>query len=72
MLTDAVRVEILRSVGYTVDVIEFVDFAHSPKNIMLRAQLNGNNAADLNSVKSLKQKYKFNQALLNLVTKKDN
>ena len=40
LLTDAVRVEILRAKGYSVDVIEFVDFAHSPKNLMIRAKFN--------------------------------
>ena len=37
LLTDAIRTQILRAMGYSVDVIEFVGFEHSPKNIMLRA-----------------------------------
>ena len=37
LLTDACRADLLRSEGYHVDVVEFVDMAHSPKNIMLRA-----------------------------------
>ncbi|MDD4290958.1 MAG: SAM-dependent methyltransferase [Clostridia bacterium] len=36
LMTDAIRVKLLRALGYKVDVIEFVDFEHSPKNIMLR------------------------------------
>ena len=68
LLTDAIRVEILRAKGYSVDVIEFVDFAHSPKNLMIRAKLNSNKKT-LNSLKELKEKYKFNQALLELQTK---
>ncbi len=36
-LTDALRVEILDACGYKVDVVEFVDTSHSPKNVLLRA-----------------------------------
>ena len=36
LLTDAIRAAVLEDEGYDVDVIEFIDFAHSPKNLMLR------------------------------------
>ena len=36
LLTDSIRAAVLEDMGYTVDVIEFIDFAHSPKNLMLR------------------------------------
>lgn len=65
LLTDSIRAEVLRAKGYSVDVIEFVDFAHSPKNIMLRAKLNSTKKS-LDNVKNLQKKYKFNQTLLNL------
>ena len=38
ILTDAIRADLLRASGYSVDVVEFVDMAHSPKNVLLRAQ----------------------------------
>ena len=38
LLTDAIRCEILKNHGYRVDVLEFVDFSHSPKNLMIRAK----------------------------------
>ena len=41
LLTDAIRSDVLADMGYKVDVIEFVDFEHSPKNIMLRAVRTG-------------------------------
>jgi hypothetical protein len=40
-LTDAVRASVLRLVGYRVDVIEFVDSKHTPRNSLLRAVRTG-------------------------------
>jgi len=39
ILTDAIRCEVLKDHGYEVDVVEFVDFEHTPKNSMIRAKL---------------------------------
>ena len=40
-LTDAMRASILRLAGYRVDVIEFVDSKHTPRNTLLRAVRTG-------------------------------
>jgi len=40
-LTDALRAAILRLTGYRVEVIEFVDSAHTPRNVLLRAERTG-------------------------------
>ncbi len=40
-LTDAVRASVLRLVGYRVDVIEFVESQHTPRNTLLRAVRTG-------------------------------
>lgn len=40
-LTDALRAQLLRSRGYRVDVMEFVDSAHTPRNTLLRAVRTG-------------------------------
>jgi hypothetical protein len=37
VLTDALRADVLRLLGYRVDVIEFVDSRHTPRNVLLRA-----------------------------------
>lgn len=37
ILTDAFRAHILRLLGYSTDVIEFIDQQHTPKNVMIRA-----------------------------------
>ena len=38
LLTDTIRAGILEDMGYEVDLIEFVDLSHSPKNLMIRAE----------------------------------
>lgn len=40
-LTDALRAGLLRSVGYRVEVVEFVDSAHTPRNSLIRAVRTG-------------------------------
>lgn len=37
VLTDALRAAILRMMGYRVEVIEFVDSQHTPRNVLIRA-----------------------------------
>ena len=38
LATDAVRAKLLESRGYEVQVMEFIDLAHSPKNLLIRAR----------------------------------
>ena len=70
LLTDAIRAQILEDCGYNVDVMEFVDLAHSPKNIMLRAERTmPARQANKDKLESLMQKYGFKQTLFDLVYK---
>jgi len=41
-LTDALRASLLRLVGYRVEVVQFVESQHTPRNTMLRAIRTGN------------------------------
>jgi SAM-dependent methyltransferase len=41
VLTDALRAALLRLYGYRVEVVEFVDSAHTPRNLLLRARRTG-------------------------------
>jgi len=44
VLTDSLRASLLRVHGYKVDVVEFVDSQHTPRNLLLRARRTGVNA----------------------------
>lgn len=67
LLTDAIRADILEDMGYKVDLIEFIDFEHSPKNIMIRARKTGKKGtAGRERAKALAERYGFSQCLLEL------
>ena len=71
LLTDSIRVAVLEDMGYTVDVIEFIDFAHSPKNLMLRCVKDRRvGERNLSAAWELAEKYGFRQTLLELAEKK--
>jgi SAM-dependent methyltransferase len=38
VLTDSLRASLLRLNGYKVDVVEFIDSAHTPRNLLLRSR----------------------------------
>ena len=67
LLTDAIRCEILRQEGYNVDVIEFVDFNHSPKNLMIRANLIKNKNRNYENVSSMLKHFNCSQKLFSLI-----
>ena len=68
LLTDAIRAEILEDMGYEVDLIEFVDLAHSPKNLMIRAEKKREpRLKNIPRCRALAAQYGFSQTLLELV-----
>ena len=72
LLTDAIRAAVLEDMGYSVDVIEFIDFEHSPKNLMLRAVKNKRPGhRRLDTARALADKYGFRQTLLELVEREN-
>ena len=68
LLTDSIRAMVLEDMGYKVDVIEFVDLAHSPKNLMLRAKkTRGIKLVNAPEIEKLQSAYGFKQTLYSLV-----
>ncbi|MCQ2025594.1 class I SAM-dependent methyltransferase, partial [Clostridium butyricum] len=75
LMTDAVRANILEACGYRTQLLEFIDIAHSPKNILIRAS-KGNITKEkkeksLLEVNNLVNEFNFEPTLLKLV-KNDN
>jgi SAM-dependent methyltransferase len=46
LVTDALRAELLEISGYSVQVLEFIDTEHTPKNLMIRAVRRGPKKSD--------------------------
>ena len=71
LLTDSIRAGILEDMGYSVDMIEFTDFEHSPKNIMIRARFTGKKGrSGRQQAADLASRYGFEQTLLRLTAEK--
>ena len=43
LITDGLRGQMLEDMGYKVDILEFIDMEHTPKNILIRAVKKGEN-----------------------------
>ncbi|MBR0040452.1 MAG: SAM-dependent methyltransferase [Oscillospiraceae bacterium] len=72
LLTDSIRAGILEDMGYTVDLMEFVDLAHSPKNLMIRAEKRGApREKNIPRFRELAERYGFRQTLLELCDRKE-
>lgn len=65
LMTDALRAQILKLVGYRTEVIEFIGGEHTPRNIMIRAVLTGAKAEakEIESYKKMLEEWKIEPAL---------
>ena len=52
LLTDSLRAQVLRLIGYRVDIIEFISDEHTPRNLMIRA-VRTNGPPDASEIEAL-------------------
>jgi len=55
LLTDAMRAEYLEGCGYDVQILEFIDMEHTPKNILIRGIKTGKKKANKESIKACEE-----------------
>lgn len=68
LMTDAIRGSLLEYCGYKTQLMEFVDFAHTPKNILIRAEKTGvRRSESLEEVERLIDEFKFEPTLYRLL-----
>lgn len=72
LITDAIRGNLLEYMGYNVNLLEFVDLSHTPKNILIRAVKNPNKAENvklraMDEVKRMMDEYGISQALYRMI-----
>ncbi|MGP1404603.1 MAG: class I SAM-dependent methyltransferase [Catonella sp.] len=75
LVTDAIRGNLLEYMGYNVNLLEFVDLSHTPKNILIRAVKNPDKKEDvkkkaMDEVRKMMEEYGLSQALYRMITGK--
>lgn len=71
-MTDGLRAQILEANGYRTQILEFIDMAHTPKNLLIRAVYNGHCADNKAQINELLAAFDVNPTLYRLLCKKDN
>lgn len=74
LLTDSIRANLLEYCGYKTQVLEFVDFAHTPKNLLIRAVVNPSQTKKakekaLREINDAMTQFNIKPTLYNLLTK---
>lgn len=72
LMTDGLRAQILEANGYRTQILEFIDMAHTPKNLLIRALYNGHCADNKAQIDELLAAFDVNPTLYRLLCKKDN
>jgi len=76
IMTDAIRANLLEYFGYKTQILEFIDFTHTPKNLLIRAVKSRipdeHKEKLLQEVKTLIDEYHLNPTLYRLLFDKQN
>lgn len=75
LVTDAIRGCLLEYKGYKTDIMEFIDIAHSPKNLLIRARKANiskeKKISSYNEALSMTKEFGCNQMLLSMLNEQD-
>jgi SAM-dependent methyltransferase len=70
ILTDAIRAQVMRILGYETDVIEFIASEHTPRNLLIRAVFTGRTASpsDFEALDSIMGQWHLEPHLVSLLS----
>lgn len=67
LVTDAMRAEYLKREGYETQILEFIDMAHTPKNILIRAVYTGKRGANSETIAACEEMLHIKPTLATLL-----
>ena len=67
LYTDALRAQILESVGYRTQILEFIDMEHTPKNILIRAVKQGSPKDNKKEIEAIMKELQIEPTLYKLL-----
>ena len=67
LFTDALRANLLEQQGYSVQILEFIDMEHTPKNLLIRAIKKDGSVLDKDKYKTLCDEMKLHGTLEQLL-----
>lgn len=67
LMTDGLRAELLEAKGYRTQILEFIDMAHTPKNLLIRAVYNGHCADNQAKIEELLSAFEIKPTLYRLL-----
>ena len=66
LMTDGIRPNLLESMGYETQILEFIDMEHTPKNLLIRA-VKTSKSKDMKSTVQLMKELHINPTLERLL-----
>ena len=68
LFTDALRAQLLESQGYRVQILEFIDIEHTPKNLLIRAVRQGEKKDNRHEIEDILKELSVTPTLYRLFT----
>ena len=71
LYTDALRAQILEYMGYRVQILEFIDMEHTPKNLLIRAVRQGKKKENREEIEAVMEALHVKPTLYRLLMEED-